>query len=104
LLHSLRDLHEPAVHVRRETLDQANCRRRDHDRHQRGGSFTVPFKLALVLALGMAMPFVLYQAWAFVAPGTLPPRKKLAVPLLISSVLCSIWAPRSPTTWFFPSC
>ena len=31
--------------------------------------FTVPFKLALVLAIGLAMPFVLYQAWAFVAPG-----------------------------------
>ena len=31
--------------------------------------FTVPFKLALVLAIGIAMPVVLYQAWAFVAPG-----------------------------------
>ena len=49
--------------------------------------FTVPFKLALLLALGMAMPFVLYQAWAFVAPGLYRHEKKLAVPLLISSVL-----------------
>ena len=31
--------------------------------------FTVPFKMALLLAVGLAMPFVLYQAWAFVAPG-----------------------------------
>src|SRR6202789_1129958 len=29
--------------------------------------FTVPFKLALVLAIGLAMPVVLYQAWAFAA-------------------------------------
>jgi len=49
--------------------------------------FTVPFKLALVLAIGIAMPFVLYQAWAFVAPGLYKHEKKLAIPLLISSVL-----------------
>jgi sec-independent protein translocase protein TatC len=49
--------------------------------------FTVPFKLALLLAVGMAMPIVLYQAWAFVAPGLYKHEKKLAVPLLISSVL-----------------
>ncbi len=49
--------------------------------------FTVPFKLALLLALGLAIPFVLYQAWAFVAPGLYRHEKKLAVPLLISSVL-----------------
>src|ERR1700734_3369389 len=49
--------------------------------------FTVPFKLALVLAVGLAMPFVLYQVWAFVAPGLYKHEKKLAVPLLISSVL-----------------
>src|ERR1700722_20451108 len=49
--------------------------------------FTVPFKLALVLAIGIAIPFVLYQACAFVAPGLYRYEKKLAVPLLISSVL-----------------
>src|SRR6202041_1285977 len=49
--------------------------------------FTVPFKLALVLAFGLAIPYVLYQAWAFVAPGLYKHEKKLAVPLLISSVL-----------------
>ena len=49
--------------------------------------FTVPFKLAIVLAIGLAMPFVLYQAWAFVAPGLYRHEKKLAVPLLISSIL-----------------
>jgi sec-independent protein translocase protein TatC len=49
--------------------------------------FTVPFKLALVAALGVAMPVVLYQAWAFVAPGLYRHEKKLAIPLLLSSVL-----------------
>jgi sec-independent protein translocase protein TatC len=49
--------------------------------------FTVPFKLALVLAIGMAIPCVLYQAWAFVAPGLYKHEKKLAVPLLISSIV-----------------
>ena len=49
--------------------------------------FMVPFKLALVAAVGMAMPYVLYQAWAFVAPGLYRHERKLAVPLLISSIL-----------------
>ena len=49
--------------------------------------FTVPFKLALVLAIGLAIPIILYQAWAFVAPGLYRHEKKLAVPLLVSSVL-----------------
>ena len=49
--------------------------------------FTVPFKLALVAAIGVAMPVVLYQVWAFVAPGLYRHEKKLAIPLLISSVL-----------------
>jgi sec-independent protein translocase protein TatC len=49
--------------------------------------FTVPFKMALLLAVGLAMPFVLYQAWAFVAPGLYKHEKKLAVPLLVSSIV-----------------
>jgi sec-independent protein translocase protein TatC len=49
--------------------------------------FTVPFKLSLVLAIGLAIPYVLYQAWAFVAPGLYQHEKKLAVPLLLSSIL-----------------
>lgn len=49
--------------------------------------FTVPFKLALLAALGLAMPVVLYQAWAFVAPGLYRHERKLAIPLLVSSVL-----------------
>jgi sec-independent protein translocase protein TatC len=51
------------------------------------GPFTVPFKMALLLAIGIAMPYVLYQAWAFVAPGLYRHEKKLAIPLLVSSVI-----------------
>src|ERR1700678_1205141 len=51
------------------------------------GNFTVPFQLALMLALGTGMPYVPYHAWAFVAPGLYRHEKSLAVPLLISSVL-----------------
>jgi len=49
--------------------------------------FTVPFKLAFLVALGVAMPYVLYQAWAFVAPGLYRHEKKLAVPLLVTSIV-----------------
>ena len=82
LLHSVRDVHEPAVHVRRRAAEEEASRRRDLIATSVVAPFTVPFKLALVLAIGIAMPFVLYQAWAFVAPGLYRHEKKLAVPLL----------------------
>jgi sec-independent protein translocase protein TatC len=46
-----------------------------------------PFKLAFYVALIVAMPYVLYQAWAFVAPGLYRHERRFAVPLLVSSVL-----------------
>lgn len=49
--------------------------------------FMAPFKLALVVALFLAMPVVLYQLWAFVAPGLYRHEKRFALPLLVSSVL-----------------
>jgi sec-independent protein translocase protein TatC len=48
--------------------------------------FMTPFKVAFYVALFMAMPVVLYQIWAFVAPGLYRREKRFAVPLLISSV------------------
>ncbi len=48
--------------------------------------FTTPLKLALVTGLLIAMPYVLYQLWAFVAPGLYRKEKRFAVPLLFSSV------------------
>lgn len=49
--------------------------------------FLAPFKLTLYLSVFAAMPFILHQAWAFVAPGLYKHEKKLAIPLLASSVL-----------------
>jgi sec-independent protein translocase protein TatC len=48
--------------------------------------FMTPFKLAFYVALFAAMPVVLYQIWAFVAPGLYKREKRFAVPLLVSSV------------------
>ncbi|HEX7114347.1 MAG TPA: twin-arginine translocase subunit TatC [Steroidobacter sp.] len=49
--------------------------------------FMAPLKLALFVALFIAMPFVLYQAWAFVAPGLYRHEKRFAVPLVLSSIV-----------------
>jgi len=49
--------------------------------------FFTPLKLSFFVALIIAMPFVLYQIWAFVAPGLYRREQRLAVPLLISSTL-----------------
>ncbi|MCK0768937.1 twin-arginine translocase subunit TatC [Chromohalobacter canadensis] len=48
--------------------------------------FLAPFKLTLFTALFIAVPFVLYQAWAFIAPGLYRHEKSLAFPLLASSI------------------
>jgi len=49
--------------------------------------FLTPFKLTLVVAIFIAIPYVLYQAWSFIAPGMYRHEKKLAIPLLLSSIL-----------------
>jgi len=49
--------------------------------------FLTPFKLTLVVALFLAIPYVLFQVWAFVAPGMYRKEKRIALPLLASSVL-----------------
>lgn len=49
--------------------------------------FFAPFKLTLVAAIFIAMPFLLHQAWAFISPGLYKHEKRLAVPLLLSSIV-----------------
>ncbi len=48
--------------------------------------FLVPFKLVLLLAVLLAVPYLLHQIWGFVAPGLYSHEKRLAGPLLVSSV------------------
>ena len=48
--------------------------------------FLTPFKLTLVAAIFIAIPFVLYQVWSFIAPGMYRHEKRLAIPLLVSSI------------------
>ncbi|HEY1608835.1 MAG TPA: twin-arginine translocase subunit TatC [Paraburkholderia sp.] len=49
------------------------------------GSFFVPMKVTMLVAFVIALPFVLYQVWAFVAPGLYQHEKKLVVPLVATS-------------------
>jgi len=52
--------------------------------------FLVPMKVTLVLALILSLPWVFYQAWAFIAPGLYAHEKRLVLPLVISSSLLFI--------------
>jgi sec-independent protein translocase protein TatC len=49
--------------------------------------FFAPFKLTLAVSFFLAIPVVLHQAWKFISPGLYAHEKKIAIPLLISSIL-----------------
>jgi len=49
--------------------------------------FFIPMKIAMMVAFLAALPVVLYQAWAFVAPGLYAHEKRLVLPLVVSSTL-----------------
>ena len=49
--------------------------------------FLIPMKIAFMAALLVALPYVLYQAWAFVAPGLYAHERRLVLPLVVSSTL-----------------
>jgi sec-independent protein translocase protein TatC len=51
------------------------------------GAFFVPIKVTMMVAFLITLPYVLYQAWSFVAPGLYKHEKKLAIPLLAASVV-----------------
>jgi sec-independent protein translocase protein TatC len=48
--------------------------------------FMAPLKLSLIVAIFAAMPFILFQIWAFVAPGLYKHEKRFAFPLVVSSI------------------
>lgn len=49
--------------------------------------FIAPIKLTLFVAIFIAMPYILYQIWAFVAPGLYKHEKKIALPVLVASIV-----------------
>jgi len=49
--------------------------------------FFVPLKVAMMAALLIALPYILYQVWRFVAPGLYAHEKRLVVPLIVASTL-----------------
>jgi sec-independent protein translocase protein TatC len=49
--------------------------------------FFAPFKLTIVLSTFIAMPYILYQVWSFVAPGLYRNEKRLVAPLMLGSTL-----------------
>jgi len=51
------------------------------------GPFFVPFKLSFAVAVAIAVPFLLYQLWAFVAPGLYDNERALAFPIITSSTV-----------------
>ena len=51
------------------------------------GTFLVPLKVTLMAAFLIALPYVLWQMWAFVAPGLYQHEKRLALPVIVSSVV-----------------
>src|SRR5690242_20630793 len=63
------------------------------------GTFLVPLKVTLMTAFLIALPYVLWQAWAFVAPGLYQHEKKLVLPVLVSS--CFFFALGMGFAYFF---
>jgi sec-independent protein translocase protein TatC len=49
--------------------------------------FLTPFKFVFVLAIALSMPYILHQVWRFIAPGLYRREKRIALPLLISSII-----------------
>lgn len=51
------------------------------------GAFTTPFVLSFYVALGVTMPYLLWEIWGFVAPGLYKHEKRFALPLFVASVV-----------------
>jgi len=52
--------------------------------------FMVPLKVTAMVAFVLSLPFILYQAWSFIAPGLYAHEKRLGIPLIVSSTLLFI--------------
>ncbi len=50
-------------------------------------NFMAPIRLTIFVAAFFAMPYILYQIWSFVAPGLYKKEKKIAIPVLLSSII-----------------
>ena len=48
--------------------------------------FLTPFKLTMMVSLFLAVPIILHQVWGFIAPGLYKHEKRIAIPLLVSSI------------------
>ncbi|MDO6385690.1 MULTISPECIES: twin-arginine translocase subunit TatC [unclassified Uliginosibacterium] len=66
------------------------------------GVFLVPIKVVAWLSLLIAMPFILFQAWSFIAPGLYAHEKRLALPLLVASCLLFVSGMAFAYFIFFP--
>ena len=66
------------------------------------GTFLVPLKVTLMAAFLIALPYVLWQAWAFVAPGLYQNEKRLALPVIASSVVFFIFGMAFAYFFVFP--
>jgi len=64
--------------------------------------FMVPVKVTALAAFLIALPYVLYQAWAFVAPGLYQHEKRLAMPVLVSSFLFFLFGMSFAYFFVFP--
>jgi len=66
------------------------------------GVFIVPIKVTLWLSLLIAMPYILFQAWAFIAPGLYAHEKRVALPLLVASCVLFVLGMAFAYFGFFP--
>jgi sec-independent protein translocase protein TatC len=66
------------------------------------GTFLVPLKVTLMAAFLIALPYVLWQAWAFVAPGLYQHEKRLVMPVLVSSCLFFLFGMSFAYFFVFP--
>ena len=66
------------------------------------GTFFVPLKVTLMAAFLIALPYVLWQAWAFVAPGLYQHEKRLVLPVLVSSCLFFLFGMSFAYFFVFP--